>query len=344
MLGRNELCPCGSGKKYKRCCLNKDVVVGRAGRKVGTAQKQYSELYTKIYEYSRQDKFKEEYEKAKEMFYIINDETINSKFDRFFNTYFIQDHIMENKKVMTVDFYEANRDKVNTNEVQILRNLFESYVSVYEIKEVLDGKILLKDCLTDREVYTEDVKLLADFKVGSAMIARIVDVEDTSILIDITISISDAVKDVIVNDLRTLFGQYEDLYKDMKTFLIHHTHILYKYIQQLLEPSIAEYLKNQRAEKATQAQEVAITEEDDDIVVMLKQNVEAEFIDGCIAFWNKYKEANSDVKGAANGWAAGVEYYVKKEANQTITQAQISKKYEISPSTLGKRYKDLKIS
>ena len=75
---------------------------------------------------------------------------------------------------------------------------------------------------------------------------------------------------------------------------------------------------------------------------MLKQNVEAEFIDGCIAFWNKYKEANSDVKGAANGWAAGVEYYVKKEANQTITQAQISKKYEISPSTLGKRYKDLK--
>ena len=51
MLGRNELCPCGSGKKYKRCCLNKDVVVDRAGRKVGTAQKQYSELYTRIYEY-----------------------------------------------------------------------------------------------------------------------------------------------------------------------------------------------------------------------------------------------------------------------------------------------------
>ncbi|MBQ3423559.1 MAG: SEC-C domain-containing protein, partial [Romboutsia sp.] len=23
MLGRNELCPCGSGKKYKKCCLNK---------------------------------------------------------------------------------------------------------------------------------------------------------------------------------------------------------------------------------------------------------------------------------------------------------------------------------
>ena len=34
----------------------------------------------------------------------------------------------------------------------------------------------------------------------------------------------------------------------------------------------------------------------------------------------------------------------KKGCGQVITQAQISKKYEISPSTLGKRYKDLKIS
>ena len=23
-IGRNDLCPCGSGKKYKRCCLDKD--------------------------------------------------------------------------------------------------------------------------------------------------------------------------------------------------------------------------------------------------------------------------------------------------------------------------------
>lgn len=23
-IGRNEKCPCGSGKKYKYCCMNKD--------------------------------------------------------------------------------------------------------------------------------------------------------------------------------------------------------------------------------------------------------------------------------------------------------------------------------
>ncbi|MGL5312979.1 MAG: SEC-C metal-binding domain-containing protein [Peptostreptococcaceae bacterium] len=344
MLGRNELCPCGSGKKYKKCCLNKDVVLERAERKVGFSQKQYSELYTKLYEYSREDKFSEELEKAKEMFYIVEDESVNAKFERFFNTYFIQDHIMDSKRVMTVEFFEDNKQNLNNNEIEILRSLFESYVSIYEVKEVLEGKILLKDCLTDTEVYTEDVNLLSDFEVGSHMIARIVTIEDTSILIDITISISEAVKDVIVNDIMYLFNQYEDLYKDMKTFLIHHTHILYKYMQQLLEPSVAEYLKSQKEQKENQLSEVAVTEDDCNVSTLLRQNVEQEFIGDCLEFWNGFKEANGEVKGSENGWAAAVEYHVKKEAGQTITQASISKKYEISPSTLGKRYKDLKVS
>ncbi|WP_343101837.1 SEC-C domain-containing protein, partial [Romboutsia sp. MSSM.1001216sp_RTP31141st1_G3_RTP31141_220114] len=282
MLGRNELCPCGSGKKYKKCCLNKDVVMERAERKVSSTQKQYSQLYTRIQEFAKQDKFKEECEKAKEMFYIVEDEATNEKFERFFNTYFIQDHIMENKKVMTVEFYEENRDNLTTQDVEVLRSLFESYVSVYEVTEILEGKIVLKDCLTEREISTEDINLLKDFKVGSCMIARIVEIEGTSILIDVTISISSAVKDVICNDVRYLFNQYEDLYKDMKTFLIHHTHILYKYMQQLLDPSIAEYLKEQKESKMKKVQEeVALTSEEgqeDDCKVcsVLRQNVEAE--------------------------------------------------------------------
>jgi hypothetical protein len=31
-LGRNEPCHCGSGKKYKQCCLNKDEAAERSAR------------------------------------------------------------------------------------------------------------------------------------------------------------------------------------------------------------------------------------------------------------------------------------------------------------------------
>ena len=30
-VGRNDPCPCGSGKKYKKCCLDKDVYANTAG-------------------------------------------------------------------------------------------------------------------------------------------------------------------------------------------------------------------------------------------------------------------------------------------------------------------------
>ena len=345
MLGRNELCPCGSGKKYKKCCLNKDVVSERASRKIVLSQKQYSQLYSKLYEYSRQPKFKEEYKKAQEMFYILDDENLNGKFESFFNTYFIQDHIMENKKVMTVDFFEENKNKLNNLEVNILKSLFESYVSVYSVKEKLEDKILLKDALTGDEIYTEDINLLNGFNQGDCIIARIVEVGQSHLLLDVTVSISDAVKDIIVNDINHFFAQYQDLYKDMKTFLIYHTHILYKYIQQLLDPNIAEYLKNQKEVNDKKQDEVKDMLDENECLVsaLLKSQVESDMLEKCLEFWNEYKSKNSEIKGSENGWAAAVEYHVKKENGESVTQSQISKKYDISPSTLGKRHKDLKM-
>ncbi|MFO8051696.1 MAG: SEC-C metal-binding domain-containing protein [Thermoplasmatota archaeon] len=35
-IGRNDPCPCGSGKKYKKCCLNKENPANRQDRKKGT--------------------------------------------------------------------------------------------------------------------------------------------------------------------------------------------------------------------------------------------------------------------------------------------------------------------
>ena len=36
-IGRNDLCPCGSGKKYKKCCMASDETAARAARPAQTA-------------------------------------------------------------------------------------------------------------------------------------------------------------------------------------------------------------------------------------------------------------------------------------------------------------------
>lgn len=364
MVGRNELCPCGSGKKYKKCCMGKDQISERAARKVGLSQREYTDLYTRIYNYSRQEKFKGELEKAKEAFFIMDDDEINSKFEAFFNTYFIQDHIMQigdENKVITVDFFEENKNKLTQVDIDILRSLFESYLSVYEITDMSSGVVKLKDCFTGEEVSTADVNLLKEFKVGSAIIARPVKVGETSLLIDITLSISDDVKNLIVNDINNLQKQYEEVYKDKKTFLIYHTHILYKYIQQLLDKRVADYLKAQREESG--AEEVAATSESKEekktkvekssvdnsseetckVAELIKERSEDSLTDKCIEFWDSYKNSNDGmIKGSENSWAAAVEYHIKKELGESATQAEVAKKYDTSASTLGKRYKELK--
>ncbi len=37
-VGRNDPCPCGSGKKYKHCCLEKDEALAREARAKADAE------------------------------------------------------------------------------------------------------------------------------------------------------------------------------------------------------------------------------------------------------------------------------------------------------------------
>lgn len=48
-IGRNEKCTCGSGKKYKRCCLHKDAVYGEKNHKKSQTQKSFLRSYFQNY-------------------------------------------------------------------------------------------------------------------------------------------------------------------------------------------------------------------------------------------------------------------------------------------------------
>ena len=49
--GRNELCPCGSGKKYKKCCMNQIHILPAVNKAYEHISKVYQELQEKLEEY-----------------------------------------------------------------------------------------------------------------------------------------------------------------------------------------------------------------------------------------------------------------------------------------------------
>jgi hypothetical protein len=56
-IGRNDSCPCGSGKKYKKCCINKNIV---PSKQVNIPGLWVDEMYPKERYYSSMDEYYDE--------------------------------------------------------------------------------------------------------------------------------------------------------------------------------------------------------------------------------------------------------------------------------------------
>lgn len=350
MVGRNDLCPCNSGKKYKKCCLNKDKKNSMLKQKVDFSQKHDISITQKLYAYSRKDKFYDEYIDAQHKFYIVDDKDINSKFNSFFNTYYLQDYITSENKTIAISFFEENKNKLNIIEKNILKSKLKSYITIYKILNIEEDKALLKDLILDKETYIEDINVLQDLKVGELIIGRTANVVEVNKFIDTVLSISEKIKDAIMLDINNIYEKNRDVYKQMETFLVYNTNIFYKYIQQLVDPKIGTYLKEKKKANNTQVDKVekqADTKKIDDsqdkceVKNLIAENIEESYLEVALTIWDEYKN-NNEVKGTENGWASAVEYHAKKEDGVNVTQSAIAKKYKVSPSTLGKRYKEIK--
>lgn len=339
ILNRNDKCYCGSGKKYKNCCMEKDIERERHTRRLTEAQKQYAEIYTKICNYSREDKFKESMESAEEIFYMLNSENVKSRFNKFFNTYFISDFVLDNANTITQLYFQEN--KTTENEKRIMQSMINSFVSIYTIEKKEKERVILKDCFLDEEIITDDINLLKDFSEGDSIIARVVEVSGVNLLIDITVKIVDTTRQFMVDDIERVFKQNESDWPNKKIFLAYSTHIFYRYLQQLLDEEVSNYVRESILNKSKELKDSNI-EEDNSVRSIINRLVEDEYKEKCLSFWSEYEETHSEIKGSEFGWAAAIEYTVKKEEGISTTQAQVSKKYEVSPSTIGKRAKELK--
>ena len=90
MIGRNELCPCGSGKKYKKCCLQKNQLREFTRNKTLYAKGLYKNVENKIYEYAKSSSFQTNEEECTKKFNVSKES--NSMIDKLYNTYFIYDY------------------------------------------------------------------------------------------------------------------------------------------------------------------------------------------------------------------------------------------------------------
>ncbi len=147
-ISRNDPCPCGSGKKYKKCCMFKDRPAA------GPQELARSRFVYELGDFA----FRKLHEHIAEAYaFFWRDENpgdhLPPEYRDFtttnFNEWFLFDYPIDQKTQRTVvDFFRENLKTCSADENYVLEAFKESVLSLYEVQEVeLDKGFVLRDLL-----------------------------------------------------------------------------------------------------------------------------------------------------------------------------------------------------
>ena len=176
-IGRNDPCPCGSGKKYKKCCYLKTISQIEKQESIRSrlidelmaiAMKYYKNSYAEAYEYP-EDTLPPELQEFAE----IN-----------FNEWFLFDWPVDAKEEKTlIELYMIQKKNLSSDELEVLKIMNEAVISVYEVQEVIPDKgLILKDLLLGGEYDVSEKKATESARKWDILATRLLYIDGKYIL------------------------------------------------------------------------------------------------------------------------------------------------------------------
>ena len=151
-IGRNAPCPCGSGKKYKKCCLAKSFTQS------GWDEFMKSKIIQDVLDFSKKhyedvipdafDYFWSDFEPDKS----LPDELLETAEINFWE-WFVYDYVLDDKIGKTIlDIYCEENAQLTQDELKVLNMMKDTVISLYEVLDVFpENGLLLKDLLLGGE-------------------------------------------------------------------------------------------------------------------------------------------------------------------------------------------------
>jgi hypothetical protein len=175
--GRNDPCPCGSGKKYKHCCLiqettGKSEAMGR--------DRAWDTIIENLLDFSREARFRRDLEAAFDLFwnrsYTIEQVSelapaqIMNFLDWYAHDYRTAD---EGQRIVEV-FLDEKGPALSEQERDLLRADSEALLSAHEVTSVEEGQAIgLRDVFQDLETQLPHTPSLLGIKAGQLLLARL---------------------------------------------------------------------------------------------------------------------------------------------------------------------------
>lgn len=151
-VGRNDPCPCGSGKKYKKCCLSASFA------ETGREESIRGQVIQDLLRFLKRN-FSDRMDEASHIFWEefspeehLDEETLGVAEINFFE-WLVHDYVMDEENGKTlIDLYMESNRRLTADEHRVLNMMKSSVMSFYEVQEVFPERgLLIKDLLLGGE-------------------------------------------------------------------------------------------------------------------------------------------------------------------------------------------------
>lgn len=212
---RNDPCPCGSGKKYKKCCLTETYTgIGREESAKGQIVQDLLKFYRKNYARTL--------ENAHSMFWgefvpeeHLDDKTIGLA-DINFGEWIVYDYIIDEENGKTlIDLFLENKKLMSLDEHNVLNMMENSVMSLYEVREIFPEKgFLLKDLLLSGEYDVREKLATRSLKKWDIFATRLLHVDGKYIMSGAVYPYHLRLKEIMLADIRDEYEVYRNEYPD----------------------------------------------------------------------------------------------------------------------------------
>lgn len=209
--GRNDPCPCGSGKKYKKCCLAETFV--QSGKEETARKRLVANLLTF---YNRQHK--ETIEEAKEIFWgdfvpqnYLEGHALDIAYQNFFEWICFDFIIDPDRSKTLIDLYTEQNKNLTQDEHAVLTKTKNSCISLYEVQEVFPEKgLLLKDLLMGGEFDVKEKSATRELKRWDIFATRLLLIDGQYIMSGSVYPYHIRFKNRILDDIMDAYREYRE--------------------------------------------------------------------------------------------------------------------------------------
>ncbi|RJP25662.1 MAG: SEC-C domain-containing protein [Candidatus Abyssobacteria bacterium SURF_5] len=227
-VGRNEPCLCGSGKKYKKCCMAKDTSINLQEFRSARAEES---LRNQILKFAMSARFKDEMVEAYSVY--TSGKALLPKQDPLDNIrfldWFIHEHVLskESKPVMQL-FGEVRGRYLDDDQKKLLDEWKQSRLGAFEVEKVEENVVSLIDVFTGQQHSIEDETAREEVKQGEVIVARMTSSWGKQKLGGAPIILAPEKKQKLMDEVNAAFEKHKEEHpdSDISQYLSTHAHVL----------------------------------------------------------------------------------------------------------------------